>query len=65
MGRIRPFGFHRGGRKAQPQTMAERYQKNPAEIEALKRQNACIFAERRAIWLRPAGQKSRQRQDDA
>jgi Ty3 transposon capsid-like protein len=40
MGRIRPFGFHRGDRKAQPQTVAERYQKTPAEIEALKRQKA-------------------------
>jgi hypothetical protein len=29
-------------RKAQPQTVAERYQKTPAEIEALKRQNACF-----------------------
>ena len=43
MGRTRPFGFHRGDRKAQPQTVAERYQKTPAEIEALKRQNACFI----------------------
>jgi Ty3 transposon capsid-like protein len=42
MGRTRPFGFHRGERKAQPQTVAERYQKTPDEIEALKRQNACF-----------------------
>jgi hypothetical protein len=33
----RPFGFHRGDRKAQPQIVAELYQKTPAEIEALKR----------------------------
>jgi hypothetical protein len=42
MGRTRPFGFHKGDRKAQPQTVAECYQKTPAEIEALKRQNACF-----------------------
>jgi hypothetical protein len=42
MGRTLPFGFHRGDRKAKPQTVAERYQKTPAEIEALKRQNACF-----------------------
>jgi hypothetical protein len=42
MGRTRPFGLQRGDRKAQPQTVAESYQKTPAEIEALKRQNACF-----------------------
>jgi hypothetical protein len=32
MGRTLPIGLHRVDRKAQPQTVAERYQKTPAEI---------------------------------
>jgi hypothetical protein len=40
MGRTRPFGFHRGYRKAQPQTAPESYQKSTVEIEALERKNA-------------------------
>jgi hypothetical protein len=42
MGRTRPFGFQKGDLKALPQTVAERYQNSPAEIEELKRQNKCI-----------------------
>jgi hypothetical protein len=42
MGRTRLFGLHKGDRKVQPQTVAERYRKTPAEIEELKRQNACF-----------------------
>jgi Ty3 transposon capsid-like protein/Zinc knuckle len=42
MGRTRTFGLHRGDLKAQPQTVAERYQKTSAEIETLKPQNACF-----------------------
>jgi hypothetical protein len=40
--RTRPFGFHKGDRKALPQNVAERYQNSPDEIEELKRQIACI-----------------------
>jgi hypothetical protein len=42
MGLKRTFGFHKGDRKVQPKTAAERYHKTPAEIEGLKRQNACF-----------------------
>jgi hypothetical protein len=52
MGRTRPFVFCRGHLKAQPQTVAERFQKVPAEIEALTRQNNVLFENRRAVWIR-------------
>jgi hypothetical protein len=47
MGLTRTFGFHKGDLKAQPQTVAERYQETPAEIEALKRQNTCFVCEQK------------------
>jgi hypothetical protein len=43
MGRTRIFGFHRGDCKAQPLTVDQSYQKTPAGIEALKRQNECFI----------------------
>jgi len=41
-GRDRPK-FQSGNGKSQSKSAAERYQKTPAEIEALKRQNACFI----------------------